>query len=991
MSRPRLLNIVLVLIFLLGLSMNGFTYSNHFIRLTTLNGLPQNSVNYIFKDSKAQYWICTQNGLCRYNGFDFVNYSPLQTDDNLRISDVFIYKVVEDYSGLLWICTRNGIDIIKNNRVVSSLYWSENARHNQPSDLVLYKDSVLIGIHDHFLMLPQNFDAGSRKKNIENYRVNIGIPDSFLVGIYSISKDEIALLYPQKLYIKNESGTQKHQLSGMMLPDGAFHLPFYTDSSKAIFGFNNELIVYNKVTRDVVQLKLGFKLKDIIKDNLNNYWMATSDGVLVTDDQFTPITIFKNKPNDPFSISGNMVQSLLITDQNEIWVGTANKGLSIYQVRTNAFNYIPDSIFQESTVWCIDYSGNDLLAGTDKGLYVFSPNKIRSDGPQFEIKKFVPFTDKVVSISLAGNQTIVATRTNGIYFLDSHYNQTNHFEISEVNDLLVTNNELYVATDYGLYNYNLDQLNSAMGIEPEEINVSTSYILGLSRGLDSLIWISGNNGISSLNTYSSVVTNYEYHPDFTDGRSLNYFMVADAVETEDLVAIASYGGGLNILDKKTRSFYYLPFRNNAQLNLIHSILFDKDAGLWFSTGNKLVSLDSNQYYWIYDAYEGLKMEEFSFNARFLKNDTIFFGGIGGIVYFNSSYLSKVHKEVVPYVDDILINGQSNSTGTAEAASFYSGDVVELVLYYDRPNYSENEYFMYKIEGLHSEWIFSESNRILLPTSTKGSFKVLFIHPSDKDKVMEVFNYYVQIPFTQSAAFMILISLTALALIFGLIIARMRYMNQKKLRTVLSRQALLIEKERISRELHDHIGSNITHLINAISFLEKTSKETSVKNELSDLARFSKSTMVNLRSAIWSLSTEDITLQILQLKALELLRALSKHSNREISIRINLSGDKEVEISSEVAVHIIRIFQEALNNSIKHSNSTELLISIHESNKILVIDIKENGTGFDPNIQYSGSGISNMKKRAELMGSKLIIESNREGTRISFELNLNDSQ
>ena len=73
-------------------------------QITTSNGLANNSVRYIFQDSKGFIWMGTLNGLCRYDGNSFLTFKP-EFGNNLSLVDHRIYDLEEDKNGFLWINT----------------------------------------------------------------------------------------------------------------------------------------------------------------------------------------------------------------------------------------------------------------------------------------------------------------------------------------------------------------------------------------------------------------------------------------------------------------------------------------------------------------------------------------------------------------------------------------------------------------------------------------------------------------------------------------------------------------------------------------------------------------------------------------------------------------------------------------------------------------------------------------------------------------------
>ena len=103
----------------------------------------------------------------------------------------------------------------------------------------------------------------------------------------------------------------------------------------------------------------------------------------------------------------------------------------------------------------------------------------------------------------------------------------------------------------------------------------------------------------------------------------------------------------------------------------------------------------------------------------------------------------------------------------------------------------------------------------------------------------------------------------------------------------------------------------------------------------------------------------------------------------------LCEDELPETNPDKDLIIFRILQEVLNNIIKHSMASHLIITLVHSKERKCLCISDNGIGFDPNKQRSdqmGMGLNNIQKRAALLGGEAIIESNQnKGTSITITI------
>ncbi len=224
----------------------------------------------------------------------------------------------------------------------------------------------------------------------------------------------------------------------------------------------------------------------------------------------------------------------------------------------------------------------------------------------------------------------------------------------------------------------------------------------------------------------------------------------------------------------------------------------------------------------------------------------------------------------------------------------------------------------------------------------------------------------------------------------------QYRKQMELKQKLAdaelRNKIQGERERISRDLHDHIGSQLTLIISGLDILGvKTAANASGNpseqiDKLSDQAR---STMGQLRETIWAMNKEHVSLEMLVKKVQEFIqKANVLIVDREISAEI--AGEGSVIISPARSLALFRVCQEAINNAIKYADFNRLNLSFTNTGNDLVVVINDDGKGFDKKeVESRGYGLDNMAFRIEECGGEFDISSTPgQGTRINMKFNLN---
>ena len=193
--------------------------------------------------------------------------------------------------------------------------------------------------------------------------------------------------------------------------------------------------------------------------------------------------------------------------------------------------------------------------------------------------------------------------------------------------------------------------------------------------------------------------------------------------------------------------------------------------------------------------------------------------------------------------------------------------------------------------------------------------------------------------------------------------------------------LQIQRERLARDLHDGIGSQLTHIITKLDILAIKSDDSRQLELLSDFAR---ETNQILRETVWVLNQNNIEYSLLQKRISSFLNKLWQEREYP-ELQIAMSAKSSLLISPIIAMNIFRICQEVVNNALKYANANCIEITFHQKPHKVLIEIKDNGSGFELTKMQKGYGLDNIRKRCDELGGQLFLVSNSTGTAILFEL------
>ncbi len=235
----------------------------------------------------------------------------------------------------------------------------------------------------------------------------------------------------------------------------------------------------------------------------------------------------------------------------------------------------------------------------------------------------------------------------------------------------------------------------------------------------------------------------------------------------------------------------------------------------------------------------------------------------------------------------------------------------------------------------------------------------------------------------------LYGLTFITLILGLI--GFLFYNQQKLKNqqlqkenelkdalikIETQNKLQEQRLRISRDLHDNIGAQLTFIISSIDNLKYgfDIKDQKLTHKLETISDFTSGTIYELRDTIWAMNKNEITFEDLQTRISNYIdKAHLYDSNIQFSFNVDNSVDTTKTFTSVEGMNIHRVIQEAIHNSLKYADASQIKVEVSKVVSNLVFKILDNGKGFDLSSTKRGNGLTNMEKRASEINGVLKID------------------
>ena len=741
------INIILILVCIFSCLKISTSYANiresfNFKNITIEDGLSQSTVETIYQDSKGYIWIGTNDGLDRYNGYEFKHYKHDKYDKN-SIANNYIVDIIEDKNGYIWVSTIGGLsrinpdkDEIKNyyskedsgnlsnsnlwqilctkdNRLIASTIDGLNVydKNKDKFTRILYKEGELPSqyiysleedINGHIWVGTDNglVELDKDLNIVKSYHDTIG--DSDVYNVYDDSKGNIWVCTLDnglfKINLDDKSvENYKNNNSKISIPsnnvrdiisDSEGKLWIATDKGLCTFDYEREeFITYNKKSYQSNSL-IDDEIFCLLKDSSGLIWIGTYSGI----SRFNPnsnFTHFKLDPYEDNSISGNVIHGIYEDDDKTLWIGTNESGVniingeSIKHLNKENGNLVSDLIE--------DITGfkNYIFIGTNEGLSVLVKNDKTAKNytiTNYTTKDGLP-SNKIRSLFIDSKGYLWIGTNKGLAILD------------------INNNKIIDIT------YILDE----MGVSDKFIRAvyedsKGNYYIGcfLEGGL-----IKINPNTKEYKIYKNI----ENDDSSISNNSIRYI-------NEDLYGniLVGTSHGINILNLSTDKFNHYTEKDGLINNTIYGILVDKNNGIWMSTNAGISKLSTEDAtFKNFTITDGLQSNEFNGRACFKSKDgNMYFGGINGFNVFNSQDIELSTFEPKVIFDNFEINGTNKKDISNIKFKSNENNIKINFFTNDYKNTKTTQYY-YKLEGLENEWNMTNSNSLVFANLGSGDY------------------------------------------------------------------------------------------------------------------------------------------------------------------------------------------------------------------------------------------------------------------------------
>jgi ligand-binding sensor domain-containing protein len=936
-------------------------------------GLPQATISAIWQSPDGYLWLGTQSGVVRFDG---IRFTSLESVYPSAPADIWVRQMVEDAKHTLWIGTNDsGLIHLANDKV-----QSYSAKNGLPSDNIQCLASSRDG--DMWACTADGL-VRVRDGAIQIFRTEQGLPVNNIRAVCAAS-DGTLWVGTDSSWLSTWNGSKfvSHRLASIPADagvrsmlcsgDGAIWvgttdgLVRFKDGREQLFsvrdGLADNFVSTLAESRDgslfagtrhgFSRLRKGeiesFRPQDglsqsivfsLYEDREGSLWVGTKHGLnQFLDGRAVPYTVSEGLPSND---TGPVVQDA----RGSIWVGTLGAGLARFEGRRFKVPQTRQPLASNTVYALYDDAKSGLWVGTDRGLNRVVDGQVEQT---FTTRQGLPsnsvqslFKDRAGSL-WAGTSAGVAELVNGEFVEPPALRSAITIPVLAIGE---NRQRLFFATERGVYSY-------------------------------------ANGKVAELTQ------------DGTPLRSADAFYL----DPDGLLWIGMLGGGLRMLDGDKISAF--PLTDGLFDNDIYGIVRDGEDRLWMACSKGIFSVarsDLRKYaagdirrfisnpYSPTDAQRVVESKPGVQPAMSIMRDgRLWFSTTRGLIVLDPNQQRNTTPPPV-VIEDVTVNGESKNPGSIGKLE---PEQKNLEFHYTGLSFllPARITFRYILEGYDQKWIDAGTRREAFYTNLPpGNFRFRVVACGIEGNCGEAGTSvaFVVAPYFYQRIWFFPVCAALLALAGWLV-------YQLRIRGLREQFGLILaERNRIARELHDTLiqgFSGITMEMQALaSRLRAPEERTTLEDIIHDAGnclRETRRSVAGLRSASQGGARSGLSAAIAQ-AARQITEA------KDIRLKLQLEPGPQ-SLPADVEYNLLRIVQEAVSNSVKHSGARMVEVALNCTPELVRLSVRDDGSGFlkegNGNGRPGHYGLIGMKERASQIGADLQLASEPgRGTTVSIVL------
>ena len=738
-------------IFLVTIFVTSLLYPQtiNFKNLTTKDGLSNNKINAILQDKTGFLWFGTDDGLNRFDGYDFKVYRNNPKDSN-SISSNNIWSLFEDDEGNIWIGTKSGdLNFYDSEKEIFKHWKIESEVVRENSITALYKiknDYVWIGTYQSGLY---RFNIKSGELKNWNYKINDinCISNNFVTSIVEDNNGSLWISTYNGLNKFNPNSTEDkfqkfyaeqgypNSLSSNLIWS-ITKSKYYPDlmwigTANGLVSLDNDKNIFTRFHFAIEKsLQFSSSVASVVEEKINDatiLWISTYGGLVRLNFTTQESARFIKQKNDPYSIISNEINDVLKDRSGAVWLATEN-GISYFSHKSQKFNNLFSvqsgvqkfNVIIKSNVKAFDKNPDGtIFFGTANGVYGYS-----SSSSQPLIKNYNFATQlNVWSLASTNDYLWVGTYGQGLKQLNLKNGSVKNWEIESPTfktSAFEYLKSMYLDEDKNLwigfwggglarFNTNTDKYKIWITESGNSNSISHNDVWAIHKDKKGRMWIGTNGGglnlfedtnggkfqrwIDVLDKSKQLSSNSIYS--ICESKQRN-----DTSKNEETILWAGTSNGLNkVVIHNSSDLYNLKSlkievssfttQNGLADNSVKSILEDKNGNLWIGTNSGISFFDVLKESFVnYNNSDGIIGNEFNSGSAFYSNNGLmYFGSIEGLNVFNPDHIRQ--SEFIPpiVITDFQIFNEPVKIGEDSPLNTSILNIKKIVLAYSQNVFS----------------------------------------------------------------------------------------------------------------------------------------------------------------------------------------------------------------------------------------------------------------------------------------------------------------
>jgi len=922
---------------------------------------PTKEIYNLLVDKHGFLWIASDFGVARYDGINCVHFS------SPRQVSLGCTNLVEDNYGRIWFTNFNGqIFYIDHETVTLAESYNYKNESNFPR-LALFHDQLLI-----------TSDKGLFVLNTKNLTGKYISNNTYTTSL-AVLKDQVLVHGNNTWYsYKETTGLKKINYTGdaeirgnpYLLANNTYNDTVYMMSNPS--GIVKKLVVQNDTVKQCQQMKFNSYI-NTLSISPGNQWVNTND------------CSYSLKNGE--QIKGYNLSDIVTDLEGNKWLSSLYKGLLIQPKKDIVNKTIIPALDSDDLIVSTTSYKDKLLLGTQQGfLMLYDP---AAKNTIFKIR-VPPNPDAVYKITAIDEDDYILASFSTYKINIPTKKVTELVDIKTVKQLCYDDKATYIASATGLFvipHEKSDRLNQQImdtfGHVFKYNPVDNYFYLKVrSRAISyfpdqAALFVTFKNGLFKID--KNGMKPFLFNNEQVYAASLAYI--------DHRLYIGTITNGMLIVEK-----------NSIKHISVQDGLFSKSIFKIKPVGKNLWIVGSGPLQ-IFNTQKMALVDDYQFPDR-NASQVFDLDGLGQTIYLATSsgldnfplVKNSVDKKLKNFVLYVKVNNEI-ATGNSSRKLSYAENNVSFNIGIPAYLKAKDIYIKYCLATkTDTTWLTTEPGERTIRFSSlmPGTYtlKAIAVDPRlGMADTMIKYDFTIAEPWWGGLGFKIIVGFVLLLIVFyGYVVMLYKRLALKKAFDT-QQQLILAERQRISAEMHDDIGSGvfaIQSLADAASKNENAGPEIGqIKNMVSDLS-------VKIREVIWSTSVGNDNLENLLYYTYYQVNKLFEHS--EIDFVSELPDDIiDLKITVLSRRNIYLLVKELVHNAIKHSKATTIELKMFTDEQTLYLSVDDNGVGINPNnARPNGMGLGNIRSRVEKLNGNLLIENN-DGAHISIKIPLSALQ